>query len=192
MQAVVAFVAFAATMVSAPTPAHAVGEIYGPYYLMNFNTAFTAHPQCLADPGSSTANNVHQILYACGNVDQLFFNETAVTNSDYWTYNLASGKCLVPYGGSSSSGAWIVQYTCNSAASARWVYKKVDPGFIGACPRHPDTGASYCEYQVFEIQNKSGSQQCIATQNGVFTQGTGVVQYPCNADTTNWWVQIKA
>jgi ricin-type beta-trefoil lectin protein len=191
VQAVVAFVVFSAGLVFGPTPAHAVGEAYGPYYLVNYYTAFGANPQCLADPGASTANNVQQILYACGYGGQLSHNVAAVTNSDYWIANSPNGKCLVPYGGSTSSGAWIVQYDCNAALSVRWRYIEMEPNFPEPCPHFPHTGMTYCTYHVFKIQNLS-SNLCIASKDGVVSQLTGLVQYPCDAVASNLWVQIKA
>ncbi|MFI5916332.1 RICIN domain-containing protein [Dactylosporangium sp. NPDC051541] len=169
-------------------PAQAAGNVYGPYFLMNWNSV-TGAAQCLADPGASTGNNVQQILWNCGSSGQKFSNETAVTNTDYWTFNYANGKCLAPQ--FSSYGAAIVQTGCTTATTGRWAYDKVRDSSNPICVTFPSTGVQHCTTLAFRIRNLN-SGMCIASQLDQVTAGTKLVQYYCDDRYTNVWLQFAA
>jgi endoglucanase len=61
-------------------------------------------------------------IYHClGGADQKWYNETAVTNNDYWVFNAASRKCLTVQNASTANNAAVLQFTCNSPGSNEWV-----------------------------------------------------------------------
>jgi hypothetical protein len=186
VQSVLAFVLLGLATVLPQAPAQAVGEVYGPYYLMSWGT-FGVNSQCLADPNASTANNVQQILWNCGSGGQKFSNETAVTNTDYWTFNSSNGKCLVPQ--FLSPAAAIRQTTCTTATVGRWAYDRIPSGI--ACVEFPSTGVTHCSNLFFRIRNLS-SGLCIASQLNLIAAGTKLVQEPCNNDFNTVWLQFAA
>ncbi|GLL04617.1 RICIN domain-containing protein [Dactylosporangium matsuzakiense] len=169
-------------------PAHAAGTVYGPYYLMNVGAADAGNLQCLADPGASTANNVQQILWNCGSSGQKFSNETAVTTTDYWTFNYANGRCLAPLNASRASGAAIVQTACTTATSGRWAYHYVGDGSLTVADFGGQLRASTL---VFTIQNLN-SGLCISAKNGGSIAGTQLVQVACSSAAADKWVQFPA
>ena len=182
IRSAVTFALLGLAVVIPQTPAHAaIGEVYGPYYLMNSRGGV-----CLADPNASTGNNVQMILWNCGSGGQKFNNETAVTTTDYWTFNADNGKCLAPLNASKASGAAIVQTSCTTATSGRWAYHAAGDGsticvFI--------IGKLNCSNKLFTIQNLN-SGMCISTQGGTPANGTKVVQVSCGDDTAKYWRQF--
>jgi hypothetical protein len=170
------------------TPAHATGEVYGPYFLMSASTFLNPdNQQCIDDPKSSTANNVVMQIYKCnGTSAQRWYNETAVTNSDYWTFNEASHKCLTVQNASTASGAKVLQFTCSSGTNERWTYQVVDSSHtyqttIG--------GRTVTSTRVFEIKNLK-SHLCLTTNQGGLSSGTQLVQVGCGNVTPDYWIQF--
>jgi len=185
-QSALALVLVAMGVAVVQTPAHAIGEVYGPYLLVNAGT-FLDSPQCIDNPNSNKNDNTIMTIYNCnGGSNQQWANETAVTSSDYWTFNEASHKCLTVQNASSAQSAKVLQFTCNSGTNERWTYTAVD---------RSDTftmilgGKTYTSRVVFEIENLKSSL-CLGTSNGVLTSGTQLVQTGCSNISPNWWIQF--
>lgn len=66
-----------------------------------------------------------------------------------------NGKCLVPYGGSSSNGANIVQWDCNGSAAQEWWTDSSD-----------------------RVRNSNG--KCLVPYGGSSSNGANIVQWDCN------------
>jgi GH43 family beta-xylosidase len=86
---------------------------------------------CVDISGASTADNATVIQYACHTNNNQRFRLQAVTIAGVTnTFNLVavhSSKCIVPAGGSTASGALLVQLPCSTATSRVWRL----PGFPG-------------------------------------------------------------
>jgi hypothetical protein len=169
-----------------PTPAHAIGEVYGPYLLSD-------GVNCIDNPNSSSSNNTVMIIYTCsGNSNQLWSNETAVTNSDYWISNGASGKCLtVSNPSTAGNNTPIIQYSCNSGTNERWKYEQQQP-CSGSCAINNPwilNGVRYNFVGFFKIKTLLSGGRCITVKNASHTSGATLLQYDCSSPGANVWMQ---
>jgi hypothetical protein len=164
-------------------PAHAaVGEVYGPYILID-----QASGHCIDNPNSSTSDNTTMIVYTCsGHTNQRWYNETAVTNSDYWTFNEVSRKCLTAKGASTADNAAIIQYTCNSGANERWVYQSVTCNCVNGTITID--GHQYAFDGYFKIKHLN-TNRCITVKNASHTSGAALLQYNCDSAGSNVFMQ---
>src|SRR5581483_6826620 len=120
-----------------------------------------------------------------GGANQQWRNETKYTNTDFWTFNGASNKCLTVRNASTTQGEKILQYTCNSGTNERWTYPLIDSGSTYWITMN---GRTYSGHYVYQIKNlKSGL--CVATNNGAVTSGTQLVQVGCGNVAATYWVQ---
>jgi hypothetical protein len=170
-------------------PAVAIGETYGPYILVLQNSLVPPRtPMCLDNPASNMSDNTRMEIYSCtaNALNQQWYNETAVTTSDFWTFNRASRKCLTVKGASTATGAAIIQYGCTKGTNERWTYHEVyrafDSGVIA--------GKDRPEGIVFYIQNMN-SGQCLTTVNDSRANKTLLEQVSC-ADSNAHWIQFPA
>jgi hypothetical protein len=88
-----------------------------------------ASSKCLNVQGASTANSAHIILYTCaalsagGNdwwLPMYVGSEGPLPDDYYLLKNYKSGKCLNIQGASSTPGALVIQYTCDTNAQNEW------------------------------------------------------------------------
>ncbi|MER5891353.1 RICIN domain-containing protein [Streptomyces sp. NPDC001941] len=75
-----------------------------------------------------------------------------------FSYN--NGKCLTPYGGSSSNGANIVQWDCSNSGTQLW-----------------------WQDSQGRIVNKNG--KCMTTYGGSKNDGANIVQWDCNSSSVH-------
>jgi len=131
------------------------------------------------------------IIYTCTGtaINERWNNETAVTNSDFWTFNAASGKCLTVQNASMSNNAAIIQFSCTSGANERWVYDPVT--CAGGCIiENPKiiNGVQYRFVHSYKIRNLN-SNRCITVKNASRDSGATLLQYDCNTSGSNQWMQ---
>jgi hypothetical protein len=184
-QTALAFVMLGVGVVLPQAQAQAIGEVYGPYYLLDMNSR-----KCLADPNSNTSDNTKMIIWNClGTKDQKWYNEPPVTNNDYWTFNAASNKCLTVQNASTSDNAAVIQYTCNHGTNERWAYVKYSLG--GGIIPVTVAGHHYAIDAYYQIVNvKSG--RCLTVKNGDIADGAALLQFDCNSPGSNTWAQLVA
>jgi hypothetical protein len=170
------------------TPAHAIGEVYGPYILLNAASWRLGAKQCIDNPRSNLNDNTVMTIYNCNlGRNQQWYNETAVTRSDFWTFNEVSRKCLTVRNASTAQGEKVIQYTCTSGTNERWTYRLVDDNTLYIMTI---AGRQYTSHLTFEIENlKSGL--CLSTNNGAMTSGTQLVQVGCRNVSPDRWIQFK-
>lgn len=76
-----------------------------------------------------------------------------------------NGKCLTPYGGSSSNGANIVQWDCNGSSTQEWWYDSQN-----------------------RLRNANG--KCVLPYGGSTSNGANIVQWDCNGSAEQrWWIE---
>jgi hypothetical protein len=164
---------------SPSTSAHAasIGEVYGPYLYIDGGSSNL----CLNDPGPSTGN-VTMIVYPCqGTANERWDNETAVTTSDYWTFNEYSYKCLTVLNASKALNAPIIQYSCNSGLNERWAYDKITCSGTCIWPgSRTFGGVTYNLVAEYRIRNLN-SGMCITVKNSDHTSGQPLLQWTCGA-----------
>ncbi|SEG52447.1 Ricin-type beta-trefoil lectin domain-containing protein [Actinacidiphila yanglinensis] len=86
-------------------------------------------------------------------------------------WNTNTTLCAVPYGGSDSDGAFIVQYKCNTDPTMLWYTSHDSNGFS-------------------TIVNNS-THKCLTVYGGSTDPGTYVTQYKCNnSDAQKWDVNV--
>jgi Ricin-type beta-trefoil lectin domain len=156
----------------------AIGEVYGPYLYIDAGSTNL----CINDPGPSTGD-VTMIVYPCQGTasNERWDNETAVTTSDYWTFNEYSHKCLTVLNASKDLNAPIIQYSCNSGLNERWEYDPIP--CAGTCARSGSRtfgGVTYNPVGLFMIKNLN-SGKCITIKNSTHTSNQPLLQWTCGA-----------
>jgi cytochrome c len=71
--------------------------------------------KCVDDPNFATGNNVGMDQWTCVSQTNENWRFERGSSNDLLIRNQSSGKCLTVLGGSTASGALIVQYTCTTA-----------------------------------------------------------------------------
>jgi hypothetical protein len=186
-QAVVASVVLAtAVFSSAPAPASAaVGEVYGPYLLVEESSGL-----CLDNPNSNPNDNVTMTIYNClGGNNQLWYNNQRSTAPDYWTFNMTSRKCLTVKNAATTDNAPVLQFTCNDGGNERWRYNQVADDDLNYFIRFP--GVTYVsDGRVFQIKNLN-SDKCLTVKNRGTTNGSPLLQFDCSKPGSNRWKQFR-
>jgi Ricin-type beta-trefoil lectin domain len=187
-QSALAFTLIGMAVVLPQAPALATGEVYGPYFLVDADTFGTSSPQCIDNPNFNQNDNTTMTIYVCnGGINQQWSNETAVTNSDYWTFNESSRKCLAVHNASMAGGATVVQYTCNNGANERWTYS-TNNFYIRYTMQFGSK--TYWTTSTFQIRNLN-SGLCLSVENGATTSGSPLVQLDCNNNVSHVWLQFS-
>ena len=70
--------------------------------------------KCIDDPNFATGNNVTMDQWTCVSQSNENWRFERGSTNDLLIRNQSSGKCLTVLGGSTASGAAIVQYTCTT------------------------------------------------------------------------------
>ncbi|MEU3782942.1 RICIN domain-containing protein [Streptomyces sp900129855] len=142
-------------------------------------TAFTSTAvnqnggNCLDVPGSSTADGIQLIQWAChGEANQTFtFTPVGGTTDQYGIGTSAGGKCVDVNGASGADNATIVQRPCGTGASQKF---RLVPVTVSGTNN------------VFSVQAVH-SGKCVAPSGDSSAGNTGLVQLPCtNAASRTW------
>ncbi|MER6788067.1 RICIN domain-containing protein [Streptomyces sp. NPDC000658] len=142
-------------------------------------TAFTSTAvnrnggNCLDVPGSSNADGIQLIQWAChGEANQSFtFTPVGGTGDQYGIGTSAGGKCVEVNGSSTADDATIVQRVCGSGAGQRF---RLLPVTV--------SGTN----DVFSVQSVS-SGKCAVPAGDATASGTGLVQLPCTGAASRTW-----
>jgi hypothetical protein len=188
LSSVVAVFTVGATLLLSQSAAHAspltIGEVYGPYILVNEGLEpVGSAPMCLDNPNSNGSDNTRMEIYTCvyNAPNQKWYNETAVTTSDFWTFNGASSKCLTVKGASTAEQAPIIQYGCTTGTNERWIYNATGAEYFGFTLGGHTFGTGR-DYHIRSVK----SNLCIRPVNAGFTSKTLLEQVDCSLAGTIW------
>ncbi|GAA4830098.1 RICIN domain-containing protein [Kitasatospora terrestris] len=84
-------------------------------------------------------------------------------------YSYGAGVCLTPYGGSTSNGANIVQWRCDTVTNItahNWSWDEIPGGY--------------------QVRNRN-SNKCITLYGGSTANGTYLTQWDCNGSAAQKW-----
>jgi hypothetical protein len=135
----------------------------------NYTIRFANSGRCLDSAGNTTTNGAVSQIWDChGNANQRLSFVSLVPGNLAGPFNVKykhSGKCLDIQGGSTASGARVIQNTCNgSSTSQKLALDDVASGPSSPLPR------------VLRFQH---SGLCLMVQNQGTANGTAVVQAAC-------------
>jgi ricin-type beta-trefoil lectin protein len=170
LQTAIGVVTLIAAVILPQTVAMAVGEVYGPYYLVDVNSGL-----CIDNPNSNPNNNVTMTIYNClGGNNQKWNNET-------------SGKCLTVQNARPDDNAAVLQFTCNSGTNERWTYQSANPDndlFVATIG-----GQKRITQKLFKIKNLN-SGRCLTVKNASRNSGATLLQFDCTKAGSNVWAQF--
>ncbi|GAA3346922.1 hypothetical protein GCM10020358_59790 [Amorphoplanes nipponensis] len=148
-----AIVAVTAGLMFAASPAQAV-TAYA--HLTNVHSG-----KCVDNPNYATGNNVVMDQWTCVSQTNENWRFERGSSNNLLIRNQASGKCLTVLGGSTASGARVVQYTCTTVnKNGQW--------------STTDTLAG-----GYSIMN-ANSGLCIAIESASSANGARLIQRACN------------
>jgi len=172
-------VATAMAMVVLPQ-AQAFATVYGPYYLVDFNSQ-----KCIDNPKSNPDNNVTMTIYTCLYGDnQLWRNDNTPGTNKWWIRNVASNKCLAVKNNSMDDNAPVLQFDCNLGTNEVWYYDYQNWSAYIDAPGVP----SQQEARAYKIRNVR-SNKCLTVKNTGTANGATLLQFDCSKAGSNIWMQ---